>query len=134
MVTRGTGTELDEKTVFHNIIAALGQNEKDWGRRCSRLNYSAWKRKSKKLQNMEGLKIGIHMEILPSCLGYVSNCLLGTGAYRSWCLVSLFFAPNHSLSLLSLLLLLPVQCSYLKKEAGFSLYHCAWELIAARYA
>ena len=54
MVTRGRGTELAEKSGFLGMSAALGQIGKDWGRRCSRVNHSAWKGKSKKLQNMEG--------------------------------------------------------------------------------
>lgn len=55
--------------------AALGQIEKNWGGTCSRVNQLAWKGKSKKLQNMEGKKLGIHLKILASCRGYVSNCL-----------------------------------------------------------
>lgn len=55
------------------MSAALGQTGKDWARRCSRVNRSSWKGKSKKLQNMEGQKVRMHKRILPRCPGYVSN-------------------------------------------------------------
>lgn len=114
--------------------AALGQIGENWGGTCSRVNQLAWKGKSKKLQNMEGKKLGIHLEILASCRGYVSNCLsAGSSGLHRLMSDAFVLCSKSQVFLLSLLLLPPVLCSDLKKGAGFSLYCCAWELFAAGY-
>lgn len=75
MVTRQRGTETAEKSAFLNMSAALGLTGKDLGRKSSRASHSAWKRKTEKIQNMGREMVGIHMKIVLSCPGYVSDWL-----------------------------------------------------------